>query len=427
VTEIPPDAIAPGAGALAQNIVHFARALRAAGLPVGPGAALDAVEAIQIAGVRNRDDFQATLGAVFVKKREHAVVFDEAFRLFWRRRGFLEQLAAAMAPASEPPQKAAPAQKPNAAAARVADALAPRSPREAEADEPAFDQRLTVSANEALRKKDFAQMSAEEIAAALRAVASLDVAEDARQTRRLQPRARGPRIDLRRTLRQSMRAGASSIDLAWAGRRMRRPPIVILCDISGSMSDYTRVFLHFFHALTERRGRVHTFLFGTRLTNVTRALRRRDPDEALAQCAQEVADWSGGTRIGACLHAFNRDWSRRVLGQGATVLLFSDGLEREGVDELARETERLRMSAKRLIWLNPLLRYDRFEPRAQGIRAMLAHVDDFRPAHNLSSVAALVEALTRPSSRRRSGSTVGLRAEAVACRGCRGRLLPSSA
>jgi uncharacterized protein with von Willebrand factor type A (vWA) domain len=242
-------------------------------------------------------------------------------------------------------------------------------------------------------------MSAEEIAAAIRALAHFDLVEDARRTRRWQPQARGPRIDLRRTLRQSMRAGTSSIDLAWARRRLRRPPIVILCDISGSMSDYTRVFLHFFHALTERRGRVHTFLFGTRLTNVTRALRRRDPDEALAQCAQEVADWSGGTRIGACLRAFNRDWSRRVLGQGATVLLFSDGLEREGVDELARETERLRMSAKRLVWLNPLLRYDRFEPRAQGIRAMLAHVDDFRPAHNLSSVAALVEALTERGAR----------------------------
>ena len=175
---------------------------------------------------------------------------------------------------------------------------------------------------------------------------------------------------------------------------MRRPPIVAICDISGSMSDYTRVFLHFLHALGEERGRVHTFLFGTRLTNVTRSLRHKDPDEALAACTAHVEDWSGGTRIGATLHEFNRLWSRRVLGQGASVLLFTDGLERDGSEELGREMERLHKSCRRLIWLNPLLRYDRFEPRAQGIRAILPHVDEFRPVHNLASIADLVGALS---------------------------------
>lgn len=390
---------ADAGGALAENILHFARALRAAGLPVGSGAALDAIEAVEVAGVRNREDFCAALEAVFVKKRDHAAVFHEAFRIFWRRRGFLEQLIALMSPVDQAQNaQGAPVEKPSAGAARVAEALMGKREPEREESSVAYDQSLTVSEAELLQRKDFAQMSAKEIAEAVRAIAALDLAGDERRTRRFAPDRNGWRIDLRRTLRRSMRGGGRFIDLARAAPQTRKPPIVILCDISGSMSEYTRVFLHFFHALTEKRGRVHTFLFGTRLTNVTRALRHKDPDEALAQCSGEVLDWSGGTRIGQCLHMFNRDWSRRVLGQGATVLLFTDGLERDGVSELARETERLHRSARRLVWLNPLLRFDRFEPRAQGVRAMLPHVDEFRPAHNLASVAALVAALSSQSA-----------------------------
>ncbi|MDP2358188.1 MAG: VWA domain-containing protein [Beijerinckiaceae bacterium] len=384
-------------GALAQNILHFARALRAAGLPIGTGAALDAINAIDVAGVRNRDDFRVTLEAVFVKKREHAAVFDEAFRIFWRRRGFLEQLMTLMSPVDQPANgPGAPVEKPAAAAARVAQALMGKREPEREESAVTYDQSLTVSQAELLQRKDFAQMSASEIADALRAIAALDMSGDERRTRRFAPSRSGARIDLRRTLRRSMRGGGSFIDLARIAPQVRKPPIVILCDISGSMAEYTRVFLHFFHALTERRGRVHTFLFGTRLTNVTRALRHKDPDEALAQCSGDVLDWSGGTRIGQCLRVFNRDWSRRVLGQGATVLIFTDGLEREGASELAREMERLHKSARRLVWLNPLLRFDRFEPRAQGVRAMLPHVDEFRAVHNLASVAALAAALSTP-------------------------------
>jgi uncharacterized protein with von Willebrand factor type A (vWA) domain len=397
VSEKAQDTHEPAGGTLAENILHFARALRSAGLPVGSGAALDAIEAVQVAGVRNREDFRATLEAVFVKKREHAAVFEEAFRIFWRRRGFLEQLIALMSPFEQPRAGEAPVEKPAPAASRVAEALMGRREPEREESQVAADQSLTVSDAEVLQRKDFAQMSADEIAAALRAVALLDLKADERKTRRFTPQRKGVRIDLRRTLRRSMRGGGGYIDLARTGPQVRKPPIVILCDISGSMSEYTRVFLHFFHALTEKRGRVHTFLFGTRLTNVTRALRHKDPDEALAQCTSEAPDWSGGTRIGQCLHLFNRDWSRRVLGQGATVLVFTDGLEREGVAELAREMERLHKSARRLVWLNPLLRFDRFEPRAQGVRAMLPHVDEFRPVHNLASVAALVQALSAKS------------------------------
>jgi uncharacterized protein with von Willebrand factor type A (vWA) domain len=383
-------------GALAINIMHFARALRAAGLPIGPGAALDAISAVEVAGVRNRADFRAALEAVLVKKREHSPVFDEAFRIFWRRRGFLEQLIALMSPVDQPAgSPGAEMEKPAAAAARIAEALMGKREPQREESAVAYDQSFTVSEAEVLQRKDFAQMSAKEIADAIRAIAMLDLSGDERRTRRFSPDHRGVRIDLRRTLRQSMRGGGRLIDLARVSPQTRKPPIVILCDISGSMNEYTRVFLHFFHALTEKRGRVHTFLFGTRLTNVTRALRHKDPDEALAQCSGEVLDWSGGTRIGQCLHQFNRDWSRRVLGQGATVLLFTDGLEREGVSELSREMERLHKSARRVVWLNPLLRFDRFEPRAQGLRLMLPHVDEFRPVHNLASVATLVAALSR--------------------------------
>ena len=206
---------------------------------------------------------------------------------------------------------------------------------------------------------------------------------------------RGHLIDIRRTLRASMKAGGALIDLKYLGRRQKEPPIVALLDISGSMSQYTRLFLHFLHAIAEREKRVTTFLFGTRLTNVTRAIRQRDPDEALAACSANVADWSGGTRIASSLRAFNKQWARRVLGQGAVVLLITDGLERDAEDDmLGFEIDRLHRSCRRLIWLNPLLRFEGFEARAKGVKTMLPHVDELRPIHNLESMAELVRSLS---------------------------------
>ena len=195
-------------------------------------------------------------------------------------------------------------------------------------------------------------------------------------------------------MRQGLRTGGGLILPRYRSPRHVHPPLVVLADISGSMSQYTRIFLHFLHALTEKRRRVHSFVFGTRLTNLTRQLRHRDPDEALAECAAAVSDWSGGTRIGEALHAFNRLWSRRVLGQGATVLLITDGLERDDIDRLAREMERLHKSCRRLIWLNPLLRFEGFEAKARGVRAMLPHVDEFRPVHSLEALEDLCHALS---------------------------------
>ncbi len=289
---------ADAAGSLVDNIMHFGRALRVAGLPVGPGSIIDAVEAVKVSGVTNRIDFRAALEAVFVTRREHLLLFDQAFDIFWKRRGFMEKLIAMMSPMAEPRNENEPPPKPKAGAARLAQALMPKSEPETQQSELEVDQRFTVSATEVLQKKDFAQMTAEEIATAKQAIARLRLSDDEVRTRRFRADLRGLKIDMRRTFRRSMRAGGSGIELARRSQVMRHPPVVAICDISGSMSDYTRVFLHFLHALTERRRRVHTFLFGTRLTNVTRALRHKDPDEALDLCTAEVDDWSGGTRIG---------------------------------------------------------------------------------------------------------------------------------
>jgi uncharacterized protein with von Willebrand factor type A (vWA) domain len=373
---------------LADNILYFARALRAAGMPVGPGSVLDALQALQVAQVGNRDDVYWTLHAVFVKRREHSVLFDQAFRIFFRRRGLMEKMLAAMLPETLP---SAP-KPPEAGAQRIQDALFAGMQRQRE-QELEIDARLTVSDREVLQKKDFAQMTAAEIAQAKDAIARLALPFELVRTRRLAPSRHGHIIDVRRTLRASMKAGGAIIDLKYVGPRQKEPPIVALLDISGSMSQYTRLFLHFLHALTEREKRVATFLFGTRLTNVTRSIRQRDPDEALAACSAHVADWAGGTRIATSLAAFNKQWARRVLGQGAVVLFITDGLERDADDTLSFEMDRLHRSCRRLIWLNPLLRFEGFEPRAKGVRTILPHVDELRPIHNLDAMGDLVRAL----------------------------------
>ncbi len=384
-------------GRLAENIVYFARALRAAGIPVGPRSVIEALEAVQAAGVGTREDFYWTLHAVFVKRHEHSVLYDQAFRLFFRKRGYLDKLLAMLSPQAP----AAAPEAPQAGASRVHDALfsALNDRLASQEREVEIDARLTVSDREVLQKKDFAQMSAAEIAAAKAAIKRLVLSLDEVRTRRLMPHRRGHIVDIRRTLRASMKAGGALIDLKYRGPKTRQPPIVALLDISGSMSQYTRLFLHFLHAVTDARKRVHSFLFGTRLTNVTRALKAKDPDEALAACSASVVDWSGGTRIATSLHHFNKLWARRVLAQGAIVLLITDGLERDPDDRLGFEIDRLHRSSRRLIWLNPLLRFDGFEAKAKGIRAMLPHVDEFRPIHNLDSIAGLCGALSAAASR----------------------------
>ena len=381
-------------GFFSDNVVGFARALRSTGIPVGPGAVIDALNALQLVNMGNRGDMFETLQAVFVKRHEHAIIFRQAFDLFFRVDEEWKNLLDSV-PLPEQAQKPPPP-----AARRVQEALSNSQLRETEAGEERQVQ-LSVSDREILQNKDFAQMTAAEIATAKQAIARMVLPLSEIETRRYAPDKRGRKLDLRRTMRASLRTGGDIIDLRKLGRIERPVPIVALLDISGSMSEYTRLFLHFLHAVTDARKRVFVFAFGTRLTNLTRSLRQRDPDEALAACSSRVADWSGGTRIATSLNTFNRLWSRRVLGQGATVLLISDGLEREADSKLSFEMDRLHRSCRRLVWLNPLLRYRGFEAKASGIKMMLPHVDEFRSAHNLKSMQGLIAALSSSSPPRR--------------------------
>jgi uncharacterized protein with von Willebrand factor type A (vWA) domain len=372
---------------LAGEVVRFARALRRAGLAVGPASVVDAIRAVETVGVEHRADFYWALHAILVTRRDQHVVFDEVFELFWRAP------ARPRGPVADQ-DRAEGLRKPTAAQRRAAEAVLdpPGGSDKPPRPDIEMDSRLTASENEALKRRDFAQMSAAEVAEAERQIDRLIMPDERVRTRRMRPSSTPGRIDARQTLRASLRTGGDLIMLRHRRREEKRPPVVVLCDISGSMSGYTRVLLHFFHALSRQR-RVTTFLFGTRLTNVTRQLRTRDVDEALMATSGAVADWSGGTRITAALDAFNRLWSRRVLGQGAIVLLITDGLERDGVEDLAGAVDRLHRSARRLVWLNPLLGYEGFEAKASGIRAMLPHVDEVRTIHSLESVADLCKAL----------------------------------
>lgn len=387
------------AGRLPDNILYFARTLRGAGMRVGPASVVDAVRAVSVAGITDRDDFYWILHSVFVNRHEDHAVFDEAFRLFWRSRELVEKMLQMFSPVAMDRERE---EEKRAGQARVSQSLfsGQESQREVEKPQVEIDAMLTASGREVLRKKDFAQMTAEELAEARIAMAKLVLPVQPVRTRRYKAVNRLARIDARRTLSSSMKSGGDLVLPRFRKQRLVHPPIVVLADISGSMANYSRTFLHFIHALAESRQRVHTFLFGTRLTNVTRQLRNKDIDEALANCTDVVEDWSGGTRIGATLHEFNRKWSRRVLGQGAIVLLITDGLERDDDELLEHEIDTLHRSCRRLIWLNPLLRFDGFQARARGIRTMLPHVDEFRAVHSLDALADLCHALTAPSSAR---------------------------
>ncbi|HXZ03106.1 MAG TPA: VWA domain-containing protein [Stellaceae bacterium] len=384
------------AGRLLANIMYFARTLRAAGLPIGPGKVLAAVEAVRAVGIADRGDFYWTLHAVFVNRRDQRELFDQAFHIFWRNPELLEKMMALMLPvlrAAEPGEEMS---------RRLAEALhagAGTGEERSRETEIEVDAAMTFSEREMLRKTDFEKMSNAEVAQAKAAIRRMVLPLADVPTRRFAPDPRGDRTDMRATLRAQLRS-SDLLSLKRKRRRRRPPPLVVLCDISGSMSRYSRLFLHFMHAVTNDRDRVHTFLFGTRLTNITRFLRAKDVDVALDRVVDAVEDWSGGTRIGQCLAEFNRRWSRRVLGQGAVVLLITDGLDRDAGVGIGREMDRLHKSSRRLIWLNPLLRYEGFAPKSLGMKAILPHVDEFRPVHSLESLEELVVALTRPGPRR---------------------------
>jgi uncharacterized protein with von Willebrand factor type A (vWA) domain len=397
-----------GGGKLGANIMHFARVLRAAGIPVGPRSVVDAVRAVETAGITSRDDFYWALHAVLVNRRDQRELFDQAFHIFWRNPRLLERMLGLVLPPSTPPEASLYSQP---ISRRLDDALNPSRDDGTGSDDAPRDSDavMTYTPREVLRARDFDDMSADEIRQAKAAVKRMRLPVITVPTRRFAADQRGRRVDMRATLRASLRSGGDIIPLRFKHRRLRPPPLVVLCDISGSMGRYSRMLLHFVHAVTNDRDRVQSFVFGTRLTNITRQLRQRDVDQAMTEVAGTVEDWDGGTRIGECLASFNRDWSRRVLGQGALVLLITDGLDRDAAVGLENQIERLHKSCRRLIWLNPLLRYEGFEPKALGIKTLLPHVDDFRTIHNLESLDDLADALGRLGSPKEEGPSPWLK------------------
>lgn len=377
-------------GKLADNVLLFARLLRAAGLQLGTGKIIDAIGAVNLVGVESQRDLHTALFSQFVTRHEQTPLFDQAFTMFWRNPRLMEKLMGAMLPTIRTEQDQEQVLR------RLGDALSrggevQTDPQEQEVE---LQANLSFSDREILQSKDFEQMSEAELQIARNMLQKLKLPVPDVRSRRFQASKQKSRIDMRKTLQQSLRNSAT-IPLQFKRNRVRPPAIVVLCDISGSMAQYSRMFLHFMHAISNHRDRVHSFVFGTRLTNISRYLRNKDVDIALEATSRAVEDWSGGTRIGLCLGQFNRLWSRRVLSQGAVVILLTDGLDRGEGDDLQKQMDRLSKSCRQLIWLNPLLRYDKFEPKAQGIQSMLPYVDVFRSAHSVNSLTELPHLLSQ--------------------------------
>ena len=401
--------LSPGPGSAArgkilENIVHFARALRHAGIPATSGQVVGAAKAVEATGFSDKDDFFWTLHACFASKPEHRQVFAQTFRLFWRDPRYLDHMMSLLRPIVRGAQEE---RKAEAAAKRAAESLL----QDAGAEAPELlhddgdavvniDASATVSSQERLRELDFEQMSSSEMAEARRIISTLSMPVRPLASRRKRPDPKGRYPDWRATMRSASGTGGEIRNILRRRNRVRWPNLVALCDISGSMSAYSRTLLYFMHSVSKGSGpawaKVHVFTFGTRLTNISRHLGLSDPDSALAAAGSEAKDWEGGTRIGACLRTFNVAWSRRVMGQGAIVVLITDGLESEDPELLEKEVQRLRLSSVFLMWVNPLLRWESFAPKALGIKAMLPHVDCFRACHSIDSLEELAGAISRP-------------------------------
>lgn len=386
-------AAAAGRGHLLPNIVLFGRLLRVGSLDVTPTQLRDWVAALELVDLARKRDVKAAARAVLVSRRRDLPWFDKAFELFWQARDprELEQLELGlMIQRRTERTKRAAIQK---------LALNDNQGEDGSTDTDQTARTALYSAREALRRKDFAQLEGDELDEIKRLMATMHWELETRRTRRLKPSSGGHRLDLRRTLRRNLAHGGELIDLVGRDRKHRRRPLVLLCDISGSMEPYSRLLLHFIYAVSHPRSadpgvsRVEAFAFGTRLTRLTQELGERDVDRALQAAAHRIEDWGGGTRTGDALREFNFNWSRRLLGQGAAVLIISDGWDRGDIALLGQEMERLHRSCHRLIWLNPLLGSPDYQPLTRGIVAALPHVDDFLPVHNLASLEQLGELL----------------------------------
>lgn len=384
-------------GRLADNILMFCRTLRNAGLPLGPGRVVEAMSAVRNAGIERRDDFYWALRAVLVNDPAQHRLFDQAFHIYFRNPRLLERMMSLLLPTIESPGHQAAA--PNRRLLEALSSVGIHSEDDGTTVE--IDQTGSWSRREVLRRKDFEDMSLEEQAEAKALLRAEILATADIRTRRFRPHPFGQHYDLRRSMRLALRNNGELIELARKRRLRRPPPFVLICDISGSMSRYSRAFLIFAHLMSSRHRGVHTFVFGTRLTNITRRLADKDIDRSLAAISDDVKDWDGGTRIAECLERFNVDWSRRVLAQNAVVVLLSDGLERDSKSDLDFQMQRLHRSSRQLIWMNPMLRYSEFEPKAMGIRTMLPHVDTFLPAHNIASFTHLSRLLQQDRNLRK--------------------------
>lgn len=380
-------------GHLLRNIVLFGRLLRVGSLDVTPTQLRDWVAALELIDLARKRDVKAAARAVLVSRRRDLPWFDKAFELFWQARDprELEQLELGLMIQRHTERTKRAAIQKLAMGDNEGDDGSKETDRTART--------ALYSAREALRRKDFAQLEGDELDEIKRLMATMHWELETRRTRRLKPSSGGHRLDLRRTLRRNLAHGGELIDLVGRDRKHRRRPLVLLCDISGSMEPYSRLLLHFIYAVSHPRSadpgisRVEAFAFGTRLTRLTQELAERDVDRALQAAAHRIEDWGGGTRTGDALREFNFNWSRRLLGQGAAVLIISDGWDRGDIALLGQEMERLHRSCHRLIWLNPLLGSPDYQPLTRGIVAALPHIDDFLPVHNLASLEQLGDLL----------------------------------
>jgi len=397
---------------LALNLIVFGRILRRFGLGAQPDRIVLFAQALEQVGFGSRDDVKAAGRSVFVRNADERRRFDAAFDAFWSSAMIsrapderVEQPDNTPRAHADEPQSSRPhiPERGHASARSGTHSDAGGALAQAKLV-PEGDRSFTYSFAEALGEKDFSRLTSAEVELAHELSRHKRLELGKRVSRRTAPGRRGGVFDARRTLRASLREFGEPLDLRTRTRKLKQRDVVLLCDISGSMDRYSRLLLQFIHAMRHSLGRVEAFVFGTRLTRITRQIRHHDVNEALDDVAANVADWGGGTRIGECLHEFNIRWARRVLARGAIVIIISDGWDRGDIGLLAREMQRLQRMSYRLIWLNPLLGGRNYRPQTIGMRAALPFVDDFLPAHNLKSLAQLVLALRavergRPSRR----------------------------
>jgi uncharacterized protein len=379
----------PGTAVVAK-LVGFGRILRAEGLEVGPRRLQDALLGLDAVDLSDRTQVYHALRCTLVSRHDDIAAFDAAFASYWER---------APRPAG-PRLTIDPIPAPPVVAAHHAG---PPAGRPAEGDEQP-PMAAVYSATELLRQRDFAEMSAHELRAVHRLLAPLARAQPRRRSRRLAPARAAGVLDLRRTLRGSMRTQGVPLDRAWRRPKLVPRKLVFLCDVSGSMEPYARAMVLFLRAMTAAGRRVEAFAFGTRLTRLTLELAGRDPQAALARSAVAMPDWGGGTRIGEALAAYNRDYGRRAFTRGAVVVVVSDGWERGDLDLLDRELARLHRAAHLLVWVNPLKGHAGFEPLAGGMRTALAHTDVFLEGHNVAALEGLATILNAVSDRSEAGA-----------------------